>query len=211
MARRRRIGTPGGSDERPATFFADAAEFRAWLEAHHETATELWMGLRKKHVADRGLTWDDAVPEALCFGWIDSVAQRIVHWLTAALILFNLLLPGQIERVVDLLGGGKTPTPEEWNSATLHIYSGFAILASAMIRLGLRFVQGNGRIRSRASGILPALETGKRRILRPADRHASDEGRQIRGIKGSGSPCSPSCGGVRRHLRRRSDARRRRP
>ncbi|NNM44564.1 hypothetical protein HJG52_00890 [Knoellia sp. DB2414S] len=35
------------------------------------------MGLRKKHVADRGLTWEQAVREALCFGWIDSVAQRI--------------------------------------------------------------------------------------------------------------------------------------
>jgi uncharacterized protein YdeI (YjbR/CyaY-like superfamily) len=35
------------------------------------------MGLHKRHVAPRGLTWDDAVPEALCYGWIDSVAQRI--------------------------------------------------------------------------------------------------------------------------------------
>lgn len=71
------IGTPGGTPERPATFFASPEEFRAWLEANHETATELWMGLNKKHVPDRGLTWADAVPEALCFGWIDSVAQRI--------------------------------------------------------------------------------------------------------------------------------------
>lgn len=71
------IGRPGGTPERPALFFADAAEFRAWLEENHASATELWMGLNKKHVADRGLTWDDAVPEALCFGWIDSVAQRI--------------------------------------------------------------------------------------------------------------------------------------
>lgn len=71
------VGTPGGSRDRPATFFASAAEFRAWLEVNHETATELWMGLNKKHVVARGLTWDDAVPEALCFGWIDSVAQRI--------------------------------------------------------------------------------------------------------------------------------------
>lgn len=71
------IGVPGGSAERPALFFRDAAEFRAWLEANHESATELWMGLHKKHVADRGLTWEDAVPEALCFGWIDSVSQRI--------------------------------------------------------------------------------------------------------------------------------------
>lgn len=71
------IGEPGGTPERPAVFFASAEEFRAWLEANHATATELWMGLRKKHVPDRGLTWEQAVPEALCFGWIDSVAQRI--------------------------------------------------------------------------------------------------------------------------------------
>jgi uncharacterized protein YdeI (YjbR/CyaY-like superfamily) len=70
-------GRSGGTPERPATFFSGPEEFRAWLEEHHESATELWMGLYKKHVPDRGLTWEQAVPEALCFGWIDSVAQRI--------------------------------------------------------------------------------------------------------------------------------------
>lgn len=70
-------GRPGGTPERPALFFADAAEFGAWLAAHHDTAPELWMGLRKKHVPDRGLTWADAVVEALCWGWIDSKAERI--------------------------------------------------------------------------------------------------------------------------------------
>lgn len=70
-------GTPGGTDEQPAVFFHDAAEFRAWLERHHDSETELWMELRLAHVQDRGLTWNDAVPEALCFGWIDSVSQRI--------------------------------------------------------------------------------------------------------------------------------------
>ncbi len=70
-------GTPGGTEERPAVFFRDAAEFRAWLEANHETSTELWMGLNAKHVEPRGLTWAEAVPEALCFGWIDSLSQRI--------------------------------------------------------------------------------------------------------------------------------------
>ncbi|MGW8482898.1 YdeI/OmpD-associated family protein [Microbacterium sp. NPDC055903] len=70
-------GRPGGSAEKPALFFADAAEFRAWLESNHATAPELWMEVRKAHVADRGLTWADAVPEALCFGWIDSVSQPI--------------------------------------------------------------------------------------------------------------------------------------
>jgi uncharacterized protein YdeI (YjbR/CyaY-like superfamily) len=71
------IGTPGGTPERPALFFSGPEEFRSWLEANHETATELWMGLYRKNVPDRGLTWEQAVPEALCFGWIDSVSQRI--------------------------------------------------------------------------------------------------------------------------------------
>jgi uncharacterized protein YdeI (YjbR/CyaY-like superfamily) len=47
------------------------------LAAHHDSASELWMGLNKKHVADRGLVWEDAVVEALCWGWIDSQSQRI--------------------------------------------------------------------------------------------------------------------------------------
>lgn len=74
---RRPIGTPGGTPERPATFFSGPEEFAAWLAAHHDTATELWMGLFKRHVAERGLTWEQAVGEALCWGWIDSQVQRI--------------------------------------------------------------------------------------------------------------------------------------
>lgn len=70
-------GAPGGSTDRPAVFFRDADEFRAWLEANHESATELWMGFNAKHVEPRGLTWAEAVPEALCFGWIDSLSQKI--------------------------------------------------------------------------------------------------------------------------------------
>lgn len=57
------------------TFFESAAEFRAWLEANHASAAELWMGLRRKGIEPRGLTWAEAVPEALCFGWIDSISH----------------------------------------------------------------------------------------------------------------------------------------
>lgn len=70
-------GWMGGTPERPARFFATPEEFEAWLALHHDTETELWMGLKKKHVPDRGLTWEQAVPVALCWGWIDSLAQRI--------------------------------------------------------------------------------------------------------------------------------------
>jgi uncharacterized protein YdeI (YjbR/CyaY-like superfamily) len=58
-------------------FFATLQEFRAWLEEHHTTATELWMGLYKKGSGRPSITWPEAVDEALCFGWVDSVRQRI--------------------------------------------------------------------------------------------------------------------------------------
>ena len=74
---RRRIGTPGGTVDKPALFFAGAEEFAAWLEANHDTATEVWMGRYKKHVARPSLTWEEAVVEALRWGWIDSRAERI--------------------------------------------------------------------------------------------------------------------------------------
>lgn len=65
-----------GVDGVEPVFFADAAAFRAWLEGNHETATELWMVRRRKSHPEQGLRWEDAVPEALCFGWIDSTSRR---------------------------------------------------------------------------------------------------------------------------------------
>ncbi len=57
-------------------WFATPADWRAWLEANHATETELWVGLRKKHVPV-GITWQEAVDEALCFGWIDGIANAV--------------------------------------------------------------------------------------------------------------------------------------
>lgn len=58
-------------------FFADAAAFRAWLEVSHETATEVWVGLYRKADPRHGLSWEEAVVEALCFGWIDSAMRTM--------------------------------------------------------------------------------------------------------------------------------------
>jgi uncharacterized protein YdeI (YjbR/CyaY-like superfamily) len=58
-------------------FFSSPAEFRAWLEDHHETASELWVGYYKKATGKPTMTWSEAVDEALCFGWIDGKVQRI--------------------------------------------------------------------------------------------------------------------------------------
>jgi uncharacterized protein YdeI (YjbR/CyaY-like superfamily) len=60
-----------------ATFFDDPGEWRAWLEEHHATETELWLGFWKKDADRSGLTYDGAVEQALCFGWIDGVLNRI--------------------------------------------------------------------------------------------------------------------------------------
>lgn len=59
-----------------ATWFATPAGLREWLEEHHATETELWVGLRKKHVAG-GVTWVEAVDEVLCYGWIDGVTHTV--------------------------------------------------------------------------------------------------------------------------------------
>jgi uncharacterized protein YdeI (YjbR/CyaY-like superfamily) len=66
-----------------ATVFPTAAAFRAWLEANHDTASELWVGYYKKGVPKTGMTYLEAVDEALCFGWIDGLGRRIDDEVTA--------------------------------------------------------------------------------------------------------------------------------
>src|SRR5260370_3363370 len=58
-------------------FFETPAEFRAWLAKNHDTATEIGVVFHKKGSGKPSMTWSDAVDQALCFGWIDSVARRI--------------------------------------------------------------------------------------------------------------------------------------
>ena len=58
-------------------FFEAPAQWRAWLEANHATATEVEVGFRRKASGLPTMTWSQAVDEALCFGWIDGVMHRI--------------------------------------------------------------------------------------------------------------------------------------
>jgi uncharacterized protein YdeI (YjbR/CyaY-like superfamily) len=57
--------------------FPTAAAFRAWLERHHATERELWIGLYKKGVGKSAMSYVEAVDEALCFGWIDGQVRRV--------------------------------------------------------------------------------------------------------------------------------------
>jgi uncharacterized protein YdeI (YjbR/CyaY-like superfamily) len=58
-------------------FFATPDELRAWLEANHDSESEVVVGFHKKHTGRPSLTWTESVREALCFGWIDGVRRRI--------------------------------------------------------------------------------------------------------------------------------------
>jgi uncharacterized protein YdeI (YjbR/CyaY-like superfamily) len=58
-------------------FFKTAADFRAWLMKHGEKETELWMGYWKKASGKGGLTYKDALDEALCYGWIDGIVKSV--------------------------------------------------------------------------------------------------------------------------------------
>jgi uncharacterized protein YdeI (YjbR/CyaY-like superfamily) len=59
------------------TFFATPDDFRAWLQEHHETESELLVGFHKKGSGRPSITWPESVDQALCFGWIDGVRRRI--------------------------------------------------------------------------------------------------------------------------------------
>jgi uncharacterized protein YdeI (YjbR/CyaY-like superfamily) len=63
--------------EHEAVFFRTPADWRAWLEAHAVDATELWVGFFKRGAGQMGITWPQAVDQALCFGWIDGRRQSI--------------------------------------------------------------------------------------------------------------------------------------
>ena len=59
------------------TFFARAADFRRWLEAHHATAPELLVGFWKKGTGRPSIDWPEARDEALCVGWIDGIRKSL--------------------------------------------------------------------------------------------------------------------------------------
>jgi uncharacterized protein YdeI (YjbR/CyaY-like superfamily) len=58
-------------------FFATSAEFRKWLEANHQTETEILVGYYKVGTKKPSMNWSESVDEALCFGWIDGVRRSI--------------------------------------------------------------------------------------------------------------------------------------
>jgi len=57
--------------------FKDRKEWRAWLESNHAKEKEIWLIFYKVKTKKESIKYDEAVEEALCFGWIDSTVRRI--------------------------------------------------------------------------------------------------------------------------------------
>jgi uncharacterized protein YdeI (YjbR/CyaY-like superfamily) len=53
------------------------SDWRAWLQANGSTEKEIWLVFYKKHTGKARLAYDDAVEEAICSGWIDSIVKRL--------------------------------------------------------------------------------------------------------------------------------------
>jgi uncharacterized protein YdeI (YjbR/CyaY-like superfamily) len=57
--------------------FRNAEQFRRWLERHHAAEKELWVGFYRKGCGKTGMSYPEAVDQALCFGWIDGVRKKL--------------------------------------------------------------------------------------------------------------------------------------
>lgn len=58
-------------------YFPTRREWREWLQKNHQTEPGVWVIFYKKNSGQPTMTYDESVEEALCFGWIDSVANKI--------------------------------------------------------------------------------------------------------------------------------------
>jgi uncharacterized protein YdeI (YjbR/CyaY-like superfamily) len=52
-------------------------QWRSWLADHHSTESEVWLVFHKRHTERPSIAYEDALDEALCFGWVDSLVKRL--------------------------------------------------------------------------------------------------------------------------------------
>lgn len=63
-------------EENKTLYVSSREEWRSWLEKNAYKETVIWLIFYKKHSGKRSLPYSEAVEEALCFGWIDSIIKR---------------------------------------------------------------------------------------------------------------------------------------
>lgn len=52
-------------------------QWRKWLAEHHDCESEVWLVFHKRHTGRPSISYEDAVDQALCFGWVDSLIKRL--------------------------------------------------------------------------------------------------------------------------------------
>jgi len=62
-----------------ALYFADREEWRSWLAQNHDKKDQVWLLYYKKNSDKKGISLDESVEEAICFGWIDSKLRKVDH------------------------------------------------------------------------------------------------------------------------------------
>jgi uncharacterized protein YdeI (YjbR/CyaY-like superfamily) len=67
-------------DGRQIVEVSDRAAWRRWLAERHNQRDAIWLVFHKKTSDGTSPSYDEAVEEALCFGWIDSTANRLDEW-----------------------------------------------------------------------------------------------------------------------------------
>ena len=64
-------------DEAELLYVTNRREWRDWLKKHYTSEKQVWLVFYKKHTGKPRIAYNDAVEEALCFGWIDSTVKSI--------------------------------------------------------------------------------------------------------------------------------------
>ncbi|MGB2698321.1 MAG: YdeI/OmpD-associated family protein [Candidatus Zixiibacteriota bacterium] len=65
------------TDSTEKLYVTDRDRWRTWLKKNHKIKKDIWLIYYKKHTGKPRIPYDDAVEEALCFGWIDSTVKRL--------------------------------------------------------------------------------------------------------------------------------------
>jgi uncharacterized protein YdeI (YjbR/CyaY-like superfamily) len=92
-------------------YFTSPIKFQQWLEKHHAKSVELWVGFYKKNSGKPSITYQEALDEALCFGWIDGIRKTVDE--QRYTIRFTPRKPGSnwsnvnIKRMKELIAAGR--------------------------------------------------------------------------------------------------------
>jgi uncharacterized protein YdeI (YjbR/CyaY-like superfamily) len=102
-------------------FFASSADWRAWLEKHHASETELWVGFYKRDSGRPSITWPESVDGALCFGWIDGVRKSVDA--ASYMIRFTPRKPSSVWSAINIKRANELSKDGLMHSAGLEVFA----------------------------------------------------------------------------------------